>query len=52
MVITIGTHWTPFELEIEERDNAKVIHILVTIEAHWSPMELEIEKPFFLLLQK
>jgi hypothetical protein len=44
MVITIGAHCSPLELEIEKRDNAELILMVITIGAHWSPMELEIEK--------
>ena len=44
MVITIGAHWSPLELEIAKRDNAELIQMVITIGAHWSPMELEIEK--------
>ena len=44
MVLTIGVHWSPLELEIAKRDNAKLTLMVITIGAHWSPLELEIEK--------
>ena len=42
VVITIGAHWSPLELEIEKRDNPELILMVITIGAHWSPMDLEI----------
>ena len=36
MVITIGAHWSPLELEIEKRDNDELIQMVITIGAHWS----------------
>ena len=36
MVITIGIHWRPLELEIAKRDNAELIQVEMTIGAHWS----------------
>jgi hypothetical protein len=50
IVITIGAHWSPLELEIEKRDDAELILMLITIRAHWSPLELEIEKRAELIL--
>ena len=44
MVITIGAHWSPLELEIEKRYIAELIQMVLTIGAHWSPLELEIAK--------
>ena len=36
MVSTIGAHLSPLELEIEKRDNAELIQIVITIGVHWS----------------
>ena len=44
MVLTIGAHWSPLELEIVKRDMSELIQMVLTIGAHWSPLELEIEK--------
>ena len=44
MVLTIGAHWTPLELEIAKTDMAEQIHVVITIGAHWSPLELKIVK--------
>ena len=42
MVLTIGAHRSPLELEIEKRDMDELIQMLLTIGAQWSPLELEI----------
>ena len=39
MVITIGAHWSPLELEIAKGDNAELIQMVITIGAHWSLLE-------------
>ena len=44
MLISIGAHWSPFELEIVKRDKAELIQMVISIGAHWSPLELEIDK--------
>jgi hypothetical protein len=44
MVLSIGAHWSPLELEIEKKVLAKLSQLVLTIGAHWSPLELEIEK--------
>ena len=36
MVLTIGAHWSPLELELEKRDLAELIQMLLTIGVHWS----------------
>ena len=41
--LTIGAHWSPLELEIEDIGMAELIQTVITIGAHWSPLELEIE---------
>ena len=41
-VITIGAHWSPLELEIENIGMAKLIQTVLTIGAHWCPLELHI----------
>ena len=43
MVLTIGAHWSPLELEILKRAMAELIQMVLSIGAHWSPLELEIE---------
>ena len=37
-------HWSPLEFEIEMKDNAELIQMVITIGANWSPLELEIKK--------
>ena len=44
--ITIGAHWSPLELEIEDEDDNDLIKKLLAIGAHWSPFELEIQDEF------
>ena len=44
MVITIGAHWSPLELEIEKEAKAELNQMVIFIGALWSPLELEIEK--------
>jgi hypothetical protein len=41
MVLTIGAHWSPLELEIEKRDLAELIQMLLVSDGanHWSPLE-------------
>ena len=36
MVITIGAHLSPLELEIEKRDTAELIQMVIIIGAHCS----------------
>ena len=46
IVIIIGANRNPLELEIEKKDNAELILMVmvITIGAHQSSLELEIEK--------
>ena len=44
IMLTVGAHWSPLELEIEKRDMAELIQMVLTIGAQWSPLELTIEK--------
>jgi hypothetical protein len=39
MVLTIGAHWSPLELEIKKRDYAELIQMVISFGAHWSPLE-------------
>jgi hypothetical protein len=36
MVLTVGAHWSPLELEIEKRDSVELILMVLTIRAQWS----------------
>ena len=44
MVLTIGAHWSPLELEIKKKVKGELKQVVLTIGAHWSPLELEIEE--------
>jgi hypothetical protein len=39
MVLTIGAHWSQLEMEIEKRDIAELIQMVIPIGVHWSPSE-------------
>ena len=36
MVLPIGAHWSPLELEIEKTDMDELIQMVLTIGVHWS----------------
>ena len=36
VLLTIGAHWSPLELEIEDEDDNNLIKKLLSIGAHWS----------------